>query len=156
MDYFEFLNRTHKVLRELSDSRPGNSEIQALAAEAWRRLVADSPIVFAQAMPGYLHIGVEGKVREIEHPGLTGLEDAWRIFLSKATAGSILHASMLDGSPSGTALGNRLRTAATWVEKEAECPELAQAMRSPSIEVSRDGSIRHNPAKCNSIKLFIS
>ncbi|HJV76582.1 MAG TPA: hypothetical protein VJ654_20380 [Noviherbaspirillum sp.] len=155
MDYFEFLNRTHKALRDLCDTHPEKDEFHVLAAEAWRRLVADTPLVFAQAAPGYLRIGVEGKAATLADPGLAGLGDAWRIFLNGVTAGDTLHASTLDGSPSGKALDNRLRTAATWVEMEARCPELAQAMRSPSIVVGRDGSIRHNPPRHRTIQLFI-
>jgi len=154
MDYYEYLNRLHKLLREAQDRQPLNLELGALAAETHNRLVADTPIVFAEPAPGYMLIGVEGQEALFQHPGLAGLQDAWRIFMYGATAGDILHASKLDGSPSGTALGNRLKTAATWVEKEARCIELACAMRSPSIEVSRDGSIHYNPAMRRPIRLF--
>lgn len=156
MDYYDYLNRLHKVLRDAQIKQPGNSEVGVLAAETWRRLVADTHVVFAEPAPGYMLIGVEGQEALFQHPGLAGLQDAWRIFMYGATAGDILHASKLDGSPSGTALGNRLKTAASWVETEAKCPELAQAMRSPSIEVSRDGSIRYNPARRQPIRLFTS
>ena len=154
MDYYEYLNRLHKVLREAQDKQPGNSELGALAAETWRRLVADTPVVFAEPSPDYVLIGIEGREKAFRYPDKCGLRDAWRIFLCGATAGHVLHSSMLDGNPSGTALGNRLKAAAAWVETEARCRELAQAMRSPSIEVSRDGTIRYNPARNRPIRLF--
>lgn len=154
MDYYDYLNRLHKVLREAQIKQPGNSELGVLAAETWRRLVADTPVVFAEPSPGYMLIGLEGREALFRHPGLAGLQDAWRIFMHGATAGDVLHSSMLDGSPSGTALGNRLRKAADWVKTEARCIELACAMLSPSIEVSRDGSIRYNPARRQPIRLF--
>ena len=113
-------------------------------------LAADAEFL-ADLLEGHRGFGQEAL---FQHPGLAGLQDAWRIFMYGATAGDILHASKLDGSPSGTALGNRLRTAADWVEKQAGCIELACAMRSPSIEVSRDGTIRYNPARNRPVRLF--
>jgi len=70
MDYYEYLNRLHKLLREAQDRQPLNLELGALAAETHNRLVADTPIVFAEPAPGYMLIGVEGQEALFQHPGL--------------------------------------------------------------------------------------
>jgi hypothetical protein len=156
MDYFEFLNRTHELLKKQLEARPLDAELKALNAETRARLLALTPITFTEISPGFLVIGIDGHERTISHPGIDGLDNAWQIFLHGATAGAALHAAGLVGGASktpGTTLEKRLSDAATWAEREARCPELAQIIK--SISVSRLGEITFNPARCRPLKLFI-
>jgi hypothetical protein len=99
--------------------------------------------VFDLSAPGYITVGAQGCERIHQAPDLPGLMDAWRIFAFGVGAGGILHATDFVGNVRhpANALRNRLSRAAHWIEREACCSQVAQALRSPSIRIKSDGSI---------------
>lgn len=153
IDAFSFAGRVHEYLRSVCEANPCDQRARELKASAWRILAEQQPLVFAWSDFGYLHIGEADKPYLITDPGLQGLHDAWAIFFHGASVRHVLRAADLDGGPSGSALRNRLETAANWVERIAGCSGLAKAMRSPSVVIGRDGSIDYHPASHRPILL---
>lgn len=152
MTEFDYLRQVHAVLRVQCQAHPDDVVMRDLERATWSRVQAAQrrdglPMVFRMDMPGYLEIGVLGCEQVFKHPGLTGLDDAWRIFLAGLTASNTLHASDLveGGQRPGNALRNRMAKAAEWVEREGRCPELARAMRPPVVVITDDGRIGYRP-----------
>jgi hypothetical protein len=100
--------------------------------------------VFDCSAPGYITLGEQGVEQIHQSPDLPGLLDAWRIFAFGVGAGGILHATDFVGNVGhpANALRNRLARAAQWIEREAHCSSIAQALRSPAIRIKSDGSIQ--------------
>jgi len=151
----EYLTAAHSLVREagakeqdarrrryLDDVRAG---LWAMVQSASRR--ADQPLVFDVWTGCYAIIGRADRVRVLDMPlGLPGLRDAWNILLRAKDgppACGPLHASDFVGNVRrpGNALRNRLANAAAWIERTAECPDLAAVLRSPSISIACDGRI---------------
>lgn len=145
-DLHLFAREVHGYLTEQCITRPADEKARRLRDVAWSILANSEPILFAWCAPGFLLIGDRQNPGVFPDPHLAGLADAWEIFLSGPTVGSILSSADLSGAPSGKALRGRLEHAATWLEGVARCPALAKALRSPSIIVGRDGGIEYNLA----------
>lgn len=144
-DPVTFAGQVHEYLTAVCEANPYDQKARTLKASAWRILAEQAPLVFSWSTFGYLHIGESSSPYLIADPGLQGLHDAWLIFSLGVSVRHVLTSADFDRAPSGTALRNRLETAAVWVERVAGCPGLAKAMRSPSIVIGRNGGIDYTP-----------
>ena len=173
MTEFEVFSGAHALASEALDSCTDADRrryLQDLRKELWSALGRvqrqdAAPLVFDLTMPGYVTLGRAGEERVLPHPGLPGLDDAWRILLAGLTAKDTLRAAdIIGGKRPGNALRNRLAHAAEWIERTGMCPALAQVLRRPSISITEDGLIIPGPrplvtlqAECwNSVETYPS
>ncbi|MBU0589455.1 MAG: hypothetical protein KJ852_17945 [Gammaproteobacteria bacterium] len=153
MTEFELFSISHKAIQALYNAEPDSdrreyygearSILWGLVKAAERR--DGPPQVFETAMPGYLTMGPEGKAQTYAHPGLDGLDFAWRILSLGVISCSALHACDLVGDAEypGNTLRNQLARAAAWVEHNTGSYEIAQAIR--GIKVAKGGRITEVP-----------
>ena len=156
MDDYTYFHGVHQLLiDELRDCRdPARIvHLNELKAENRQRIqdaAFKPPVVFSFPMPGYVLIGTRGRERELPAPDLDGLYHAWDIFIEGIMTRDTLHASDLlrnAGKWPGNALRNTLAKASDWVEKQAGCLPLANAMRSPAMRISAEGVINYIPPR---------
>lgn len=156
MDDVLYLQRVRAALVELEDSCTDAEHVaglRLLKAETGRRLQAAAfppPVVFDLRMPGYATIGEVGRLRTLVLPDLEGVHIAHQVLgavgLLGAAVHSVLRAEDLlarPGARPANALRNALAGAANWLERDAGCPRLAAAVRSPALRVSQDGRIAY-------------
>lgn len=165
MTNFEFFTQTHQALAELArvtKDPARRRHLEGLATECWnRRQVAtrnESPVAFDLRRSGYVWISCPDDADKCTchpHPGLQGLEDAWRIFQHGPSVRHVLTAADLVGDVArpANALRNRLAAAATWVEGHNH--HLARVFRPPVLSVGNDGLISFDPAAGPRIRLSV-
>lgn len=104
-------------------------------------------LVFRLDVPGYVIAGRAGEARTLELPDklATGLECSWRILLAGVGVHYTLNAHILlenaELKQPGNSLRNVIKPAAEWLEKQANCPPLAAALRSPYLVITNEGAI---------------
>lgn len=109
-------------------------------------------LVFRLDVPGYVIAGRAGEARTLELPDklATGLECAWRILLAGVGAHYTLDAFELlknaELKQPGGSLRKVIRSAADWLEREANCPPLAAALRSPYLVITNEGEVHVDTA----------